>query len=119
MSLSSADKAFVDKREKRSKYWPAYGVFSLAILAAYSAWLWFESPELINPWRVIERLEARTLSETTMRVMAVMLPSVMATMLVFAFVVVLLWFIPFRNERRLIRIVRKLEAGASAKETHD
>lgn len=112
MSLSSADKKYVAKREKRVKYWPFYGGASLVLLIAYGVWLWVKVPHLINPWHVIESVQAGTLPESTMGVMALMLPIVMAALLLFAFVVVLFWFIVFYNERRLIRLVRKLEAGS-------
>ena len=110
MTLSSAEKKFVEKRERRAKYWPYFGSASLVLVAAYSVWLWVKMPHLIRPWRVIESLEAGTLSESTMAVMAVILPFVMAMLLVFAFLIVLLWFVAFYNERRLIRLVRKMEA---------
>ena len=118
MRLLPTDKAFVEKRERRTKYWPYYGASLLVIVAAYGAWLWLETPHLINPWRVIESIEAGTLSESTMGIMTVMLPLVMAALLVFAFVVVLLWFVSFNNERRLIRLVRKLEADSESSETN-
>ncbi len=38
-----------------------------------------------------------------------MLPVLMIALLVFAIAVILLWFIPIHNERRLIRLVRELE----------
>lgn len=109
MRLSKADKAFVEKRERRVKYWPLFGAALLVTLVTYGAWLWLKVPYLINPWYVIRRLDAGTLSESTMGVMAVMLPVIMATLLVFAFVVVLLWFMSFRNESRLIRLLRELQ----------
>lgn len=112
MRLSQTDKAFVEKRERRARYWPFFGAALLVMVTTYGAWLWLKIPHLINPWHVIERFEAGTLSESTMGVMAVMLPIVMSLLLVFAFTVVLLWFIPFRNERRLIRLVRELQKAS-------
>jgi hypothetical protein len=114
MRLSGADRTFIDRRERRAKHWPLAGGLSLALVAAYAVWLWFKAPNLINPWSVAERLEAGTLSAATLGVMAVMLPVVMGALLVFAFVVVLLWFIPMRNERRLIRLIRELDAEPPA-----
>jgi hypothetical protein len=116
MKLSPADKAFVERREKRGKSWPWLGVIALAMVAAYGVWLWVKMPQLINPWWVSERIEAGTLSESTMGVMAVMLPFVMAAFVAFLFIVVLLWFIPFFHERRLIQMVRRLEAGQESGE---
>lgn len=112
MGLSSADKAFIEKRERRVKYWPLFGAALLATVSAYVAWLWLRMPHMVNPWFVIESLEAGTLPESTIGIMAVMLPVVMAVLLVFAIAVVLLWFVSFYNERRLIRLVRKLEADS-------
>ena len=119
MSLSSADRKFVERREKRVKHWPLYGTFSLTILAVYSGWLWLKRPELINPWVVIERLEAGTLSDSTMSIMAVMLPIVIATMLLLVSFVVLLSFVAFRNERRLISLIRRLETGKAGGARND
>lgn len=113
MRLSATDRAFVEKRERRSRYWPWMGGSSLAILAAYGAWLWVKTPQLINPWWVIDRIEAGTLSESTMGVMAALLPIVMAALLLFTFMVVLLWFIAFYHERRFIRLIRELEARST------
>lgn len=110
--LSQADKAFIEKRERRAKYWPLFGAALLVMVITYGTWLWLKMPHLINPWHVIERFEAGTLSDSTMGVMAVMLPIVMAVLLVFAFAVVLLWFIPFRNECRLIRLVWELQKAS-------
>lgn len=112
MKLSKADKVFVEKRERRAKYWPLFGTALLVTLVTYGAWLWLKVPHLINPGHVIERLNAGTLSESTMGVMVVMLPIVIAALLVFTFVVVLLWFISFRNESRLIRLVRGLQEAS-------
>ena len=112
MSLSPKEKSFVESREKRAKYWPFFGVLSLALVAGYGAWLWLKMPRLINPWHVIERLEAGDLSDSTMGVMAVMLPIVVAAFLGFIFIVVLLWFAVFRNERQLVRLIRMLEADS-------
>lgn len=118
MTLSPAEKKFVEKRERRVKYWPYFGAASLVLVAAYSIWLWVKMPHLIRPWRVIESLEAGTLSESTMAVMAVILPIVMAMLLVFAFIIVLLWFVAFYNERRLIQLVRKMEALPAGSKTN-
>ncbi len=112
MRLSSADRSFVERRERRVRQWPVVGTGCLVLIAAYGAWLWWRLPYLINPWQVIESLEAGTLSESMMNVMVVMLPVVVAALLVFALVVVLLWFVALSNERRLLGLLRTLEAAS-------
>lgn len=99
----------------RARHWLRFGLFLLALVAGYGAWLWLKMPHLIDPWHVIASIEAGNLSESTMGVMVVMLPIVIAVFLVFVFFVVLLWFVGFHNERRLIRLIRRLEAGSMGK----
>jgi len=112
MTLTPSDQAFIEKREKRARAWPWLGSSALVMVAGYAAWLWVKTPQLIDFRWVVAQLEAGTLAESTLLVMAGMLPIVMSAFLVFAFLVVLLWFLPFRNERRLILMVRELEAAA-------
>ncbi|MCB1761625.1 MAG: hypothetical protein KDI27_00620 [Gammaproteobacteria bacterium] len=116
MSLSSADKYFLEKRERRTNYWPFFGVALLLLVVVYGVWLWVKMPHLINPWQVVASIEAGALSDSKMGVMVVMLPVVVDTLLLFTFVVILLWFVAFYNERRLIRLVRRLEADIKSGE---
>ena len=58
---------------------------------------------------MIKSLESGKLTESTIKLMVTMLPIVMATLLVFLFVIILLCFVVFRNERLLIQCIRKLE----------
>lgn len=106
MSLSQAELLFVDKREKFAKHWPAFGFGILFVLAAFASWLWLKVPHLINPWIVGVGLEKGTLPDSTIVLMAAMLPIVMLFLLVFAGAVVLLAFVAFSNERRLIQLLR-------------
>lgn len=110
MSLSTKDLVFIEKRERLTKYWPLAGAGLLTLLSAFSIWLWAEVPHMINPWFVSASINNGTLPETTVTTMAVILPFVMLSFLVFAGIVVLLAFVAFANERRLLRLIRKLEA---------
>ncbi len=107
MSLSEAELLFVKKREQLTKYWPAFAVGILLLLAALACWLWLKTPYLLNPWAVGVALENGTLPEATMALMAVMLPIVMLMFLLFASAVVVLLFVGFCNERRLIQLLRR------------
>ena len=113
MSFSSSDRLFVEKRDRLARSWPVVGVVLLALLAGFCGWLWLRTPYLINPWAVFESLRAGTLPESTANLMVAMLPIVMLTLLFFAFVVVLLFFVAFSNERRLIRLIRELEQNSA------
>ena len=118
MSLTSADKLFIERRERLTKLWPIAGIGCLVLIAVFSVWLWLNVPYLIDPWRVIESLESEALPESTMGIMLVMLPIVMIALLVFAFIIVLLGFAAFANERRMIRLLRKMEPRSVAGESN-
>jgi len=107
MSLSQAESLFVEKREKLTKLWPTFGFGILFVLAAFAFWLWIEVPHLINPWVVRVSLEKGTLPESKMVLMAAMLPIVMLSLLAFAGAIVVLAFVAFSNERRLIQLLRR------------
>jgi hypothetical protein len=109
MSYSTKDQKFVRKRERLISYWPVAGLSLLAVIAAYGVWLWFKVPYFINPWLVLEGVKAETLPESTTGLIVVMMPLIMLTLVGFMFVLVVLLFVVFYNERRLIRIIRDLE----------
>jgi len=116
MSRSPADTLYLAKRERLAKSWPVAGGIILLLLAALAAWLWLKTPYLINPWLVFEHIKSGTLPESTATVMVAMLPIVVLTLLVFAAVVVLLVFAALANERRIIRLLRRLEQESSGGE---
>lgn len=109
MNLSPADSLYIMKRERLAKSWPVAGGLLLLLLAALAAWLWIKTPYLINPWLVIESLESGTLPESTTTIMVAMLPILVLTLLVLAAAVVLLAGAALANERRIIRLLRRLE----------
>lgn len=101
------------RRERRARQWPYVATAALLALIGYGTWLWFKVPYLIDPWRVMADLEAGTLPASMTGVMAAMLPLVVSALMLFAIVSVLLWILVFHHERRLIRLLRRLEAEAA------
>ena len=80
----------------------------LLILLGGAAWLWFTTPFFINPWATIEALDQGALPPTTLHIMGAMLPVVVLSVLVLLITLLLIAFAAFSNERRLIRIIRRL-----------
>ena len=117
MSLSQAESLFVEKREKLTRLWPTFGFGTLIVLAAFAFWLWVEVPHLINPWGVGVSLEKGTLPESTMILMAAMLPIVMLFLIAVAGAIVILAFVAFSNERRLIQLLRREVVNAGDRES--
>ncbi|GAA3531180.1 hypothetical protein [Zobellella aerophila] len=106
MKLSAAELSFVEKREKLTRYWPLFGGFILLLLVVLAIWLWVKVPYMVNPWVVAAGLKTGTLPESTLVLMAAMLPIMMLTFLVFAVAVVLLAFAAVSNERKLIGFIQ-------------
>lgn len=109
ISLSAKDLAFIERRKRLARYWPWTGVTVLLGLLGYVVWLWFSSPLLINPWAVFDALEKNTLAQSTLVVMAAMLPILMLSLVVFMVVIVALLFQVMAREKRLIRLIEKEE----------
>jgi hypothetical protein len=105
MSLTPTELAFIEKRRKLIALWPYAGGGIIAGLLGFTLWLWFAAPVMINPWITVEALQAGRLDQTTLYVMAVMLPILMLACIGALVVMVALFFAAFSNERRLIAIL--------------
>jgi hypothetical protein len=110
MTLSDADRAFLDRRRKLLTLWPWTGAGMIAGILGFATWLWMAVPLMINPWATIAAIESGRLEETTLTVMAVMLPILMLACLGVMVVLIGLLFAVFANERRLISLVEKQDS---------
>jgi hypothetical protein len=110
MHLKATDSIFISRRSSLVRYWPVAGSVLLLMLTGLGGWLWIDVPWLINPWEVMEALEAGELPESTLILMAMLLPVVMLACLVFSVLFVLLAWLGFANERRLLEIIDRLQA---------
>ncbi len=63
---------------------------------------------LINPWAVLSRLEADSLPDSTITMMAALLPVVMLTCVVVLAAALVLFSVAFSNERKHIAIIHRL-----------
>ena len=110
MHLTAADSTFISRRSSLVKYWPVAGSLLLLMLIGLGVWLWIDVPWLINPREVMHALEAGKLADSTLTLMAMMLPVVMLACIVFSVLFVLLAWRGFKNERRLLDIIERLQA---------
>ena len=105
MMLTPAEQAFVEKRRTMLALWPYAGGGMLTGMFGFAAWLWIFAPAMINPMITVEAIQSGALEETTLYVMAVLLPILMLALLGGFVVVVALFFVAFNNERKLIAIL--------------
>lgn len=110
MHPGATDSTFISRRSSLVKYWPIAGSVLLLMLFGLGGWLWIDIPWLINPWEVMQALEAGKLPDSTLTLMAMMLPVVMLACLVFSVLFILLGWRGFANERRLLEIIERLQA---------
>lgn len=105
------DAGLLARRERLVRLWPYAAIAMLALLVGCGGWLWWKAPLLINPLAVAEAVRAGTLPDATAGLMAAMLPVVTLGLLVVMAVFVVFVTAMFRNERRLLAIVRTCRAG--------
>jgi len=109
----TADTAFIKRRRRLLKLWPWAGSALLLMLLFLAAWMWIRVPYMINPWLVLEQIEAGTLADSTMLMMAGMLPVVMVAFLGFVAATIVILFTAFSNERRMLGIIRRFRGEDS------
>ena len=113
MQLTAADSKFVARRTYLTGRWPIAGTGLLLMLAGLAIWLWFDVPWLINPRDVMHAVEAGTIPDTTLALMAMLLPVVVLACLVFSVLFILLAWRGFANEQRLLEIIEQLQVNSS------
>lgn len=109
MELTEREPAFVERRARLARSWPWAGGTCLAVVLGLAVWLWLTRALPINPWAVLGGLETGSVPQSTLALMAAMLPVVVLACLIV--LVLLFGFAAFGAERRLVRIVRKLADG--------
>jgi type VI protein secretion system component VasF len=107
-NLEPTDSKFVAKRERLVKSWPYIGSSLICILAGFAGWMWISNPALINPWFVFSELKAESLPDSTVTLMAAMLPVVVIACFLVVLACLLFTFVAFLNEKRHMAIIRRL-----------
>jgi hypothetical protein len=116
MPLTEQDAAFVDRRRKLVQSWPVAGGLCAVVLLGLGVWMWLTRPLLINPWATLRALETSSIPDSTVVLMAGLLPVVVLTCLLLVLAFLVLSFVAFANERRHLAIIdRTLETTPSSR----
>ena len=107
VTLSKRELAYLERRERLLRRWPWVGGLLVLVVLGLAAALVWTAPLLVNPWAVIDRLETGTLEPALQMTMAALLPVVVLVLLALLLVGVLLAFVAFANERRLLGMLRR------------
>ena len=107
MQLSDEERHFLVKRARLVRAWRYVGSILLAVLLGLAIWLFLTIPLLANPLVVMARLKSDSISESTLTLMAGMLPIVVLMCLVLAVTAVLFVFAAFSNEKKYLKIIQR------------
>jgi hypothetical protein len=108
VQLTEQEKSFFTKREKLVRAWPLFGSVMLIVVLCLAGWLFWRNPLLVNPWVVLTRLEAGSIPDSTLLLMAGLLPIAMLLCLAIVLVTLLFAFVALSNERKYISIIHRL-----------
>lgn len=106
MQLSEKDQRFLAKRIRLVRAWRYVGTILLFMLPGLGLWLFLSKPLLSNPFVVMTLLKNNAISESTMVLMAAMLPVAVLMCIALAVAVVLFAFAAFSNEKKYLQIIQ-------------
>lgn len=107
MKLSNEEERFFAKRARFVKTWRYVGAIMLTMLFGLIIWLFLSNPLLINPFVVLTRLNNDSIPDSTITLMADMLPVAVLMCIVLTVTVVLFAFITFSNEKKYLTIIQR------------
>ncbi len=116
MKLNEQEQAFLARRSRLLRAWPYAGTILLITLIGFGAFLFWRVPMLANPHAVLSRLEANSISQSTMVVSVVLLPILFVVCVILASSIVLFTFAHLANERKYLQIIQNMTEASSSQE---
>ena len=99
---------FLENRRRLIDAWRWAGSLSLLGLLAFILWLWYANPILINPFGAIAAIESGSMPDTSMVIMAAMLPVIFILTLFLILLLLVLVTVSLNNEKRYMSIIDTL-----------
>lgn len=107
MKLSYEEQCFVAKRARLMRTWRYVGAILLAMITGLGVWLFLTKPLLTDPVMVMTRLKSHSIPESTMALMAAMLPVVSLMCIILTVIATLFVFAAFSNEKKYLTIIQR------------
>ena len=107
--LAGHQQRFVMRRRKLLRTWRVVGPLLLLFLVMAGVIMFFSYPLMFNPYEAIDRLEAGTLEDSTLQLMALLLPIAMLMVFFMLMVVVLFSFAAMANDKKYLAIIKDLQ----------
>ncbi|MBN1223193.1 MAG: hypothetical protein JXB23_08075 [Candidatus Aminicenantes bacterium] len=100
--------SFLKKRRRLAIFWPVVATLLLMGILAFLVWMFVKNPLLVNPFEVASRIDAGTIENSTLILMAGMLPIMFLACILILVVVVLFGFSMFSKEKKYLDIIDRL-----------
>jgi hypothetical protein len=109
MILNQSQIDFLERRRKLLKLWHYVGAISLIVLFGLVLFLKLNTPQLIDPYEVLARLESGAIDQTSLETMAILLPVMVILVCLMLIILVAMMYMAFSNEKKYLKILNKLE----------
>ncbi|MCG6963918.1 MAG: hypothetical protein LJE95_11695 [Acidobacteria bacterium] len=106
--LTTDQMEFLARRRRLARWWPVVGSLLLVVVVASVVWLFVRHPLLINPLALTSRVQAGTLPDSSLVILAVMLPVMSLACFIVLTAVILYGFSFFAIERRYQRLIKSV-----------
>lgn len=112
--LTDQQKMFLERRTKMVRTWPIIGAILIVVELGLAGWLLWKNPLLINPQAVASKLRAGSLPDSTLALMATILPFILLVCLALLAALILFSFLALANEKKYVTIIRSLQGSRNA-----
>jgi hypothetical protein len=108
MQLTQKEQHFLEKRATFVRIWPLVGTVLLCLLIGLGVWLLLFRPLMFNPLIVLSELKNNSIQESTLFLLAGLLPITVVMCLELTLVIIIFGFVAFSNEKKHIAVIRRL-----------
>lgn len=109
------EQRFLSRRARLVQAWPLVGAILLGLTAGLVVWMYFTNPLLVDPFRVLARLQTDTIPGPTLRLMAALVPILVLLCVALAIALLVFAYASFANERRYLAIVQRSLGGTEGR----
>lgn len=118
MEITDEDRRFLAGRARRVRTWPYVGGALLCLAFGLGLWLFVSKPLLANPFVVLSRLESDSIPDSTLTLMAALLPVTVLMCVLLVIAILLFAFSAFALERRYLAMVQRRDGPSAPPKPH-
>ena len=108
LKLTEKETEFLERRTRFNRNWPIFGAIAVLLVLGFTIWLSISRSLLINAWAVLSRLENGSIPDSTIAILAAMLPVVFIGCILVLIALIAFSFAAISNERRYLKLIYRL-----------